>query len=348
MTLVHSLTMLALSRVFTRSLAPCLFVSVACLGMSCKRASQPAPEPPAPAVSRVAEGEGVQMLVTLDRELVSTSELVTLRVHATFQPGLVLSTPELTGHDELSITETIRTPPRRRADRAVEQSWTVSLEPDLPGPALAPGVKLTVRDTRTGSLAYIATEPIAVEVTSVLDADDATEVTELRAIPAPPPEGESIWHTLRALVGGATFATLLLIGVGIVTVLLITRRLRPSSITHARRRINTLAEGVDAMSAQERLAALSEASRSLRTAIAEKASIPALAMTDAELLSACPQLRHVGDLGALMPEIEAALCSGMTPDAPATRSVLARTERALDELSTFVPTRYLAAEEVPA
>lgn len=335
-------------RTLTRALRACLIAPLACWGLSCERERPPAPETPAPAVSRVAEGDGVQMLVTLDRELVPTSELLTLRIHATFQPGLVLSSPELSGHNELSISETIRTPPRRRTDRAVEQSWTVTLEPNLPGPALAPGVKLTVRDTRTGSLAYIASEPIAVEVASVLDAGEGTEVTELRAVPSPAPEGETIWDTLRALVGGATFATIFLIGLGVLVVLLITRRLRPSSITHARRRIDTLVEGVNKMHDHERLAALSEASRLLRSAIVERASLPALAMTDVELLSACPQLRHVGDLEALMPEIETALCSGMTPDARATRSILVRSERALDELSTFVPTRYLTSEEVPA
>jgi hypothetical protein len=321
---------------------------LACMSLGCERAPPVPPATPEPAATRIATGEGIQMAVTLDRERVLTSELITLRVQATFRPGLVLSPPELSGQQELAISDTIRSPPRRRTDGAVEQSWVVSLEPDLPGPAFAPAVKLTVRDTRTGSLSYITTEPIPVEVASVLEASDPIEVTGLRAIPSPPPKGETIWDTMQALIGGATFATLFLIGLGVLAIVAITRRLRPSPITHSRRRINAIIESVETMSDVERLASLSEASRLLRSAIADRASVPALAMTDRELLVACPHLKDVGELDSLLPEIETALCSGLTPDAAATRSLLVRSERALDELSTFVPTRYLDQEGVPA
>lgn len=330
------------------SAVPLAFAFLACASLGCARTPPPPPATPAPAATRIADGEGIQMTVTLDRDRVLTSELITLRAHATFRPGLVLSPPELSGQQELAISDTIRTPPRRRTDGAVEQSWVVSLEPDLPGTAVAPAVKLTVRDIRTGSLSYITTEPIPVEVASVLEAGDPIEVTELRAIPSPPPQGETIWDTMQALIGGATFAALFLIGLGVLAIVAITRRLRPSPITQSRRRINALIESVDTMPDHERLSTLSEASRLLRAAIADRASVPALALTDQELLAQCPHLKDVGELDSLLPEIETALCSGLTPDSAATRSLLVRSERALDELSTFVPTRYLDQEGVPA
>ncbi len=287
------------------------------------------------------------MLVSIDRDRVATSELITLEISTSYRAGLVLSSPECVGQSGLSVVDTIRTPARRRSDGAVEQSWTLALEPDLPGPAIAPGLKLAVRDTREGTLAYVTTEPIPVEITSTLDASDPIEVTELRAIPAPPPVGESIWDKLGAIVGGAVFAALVIVAIGAIAVLLIRRRLRGSTIGAARNRVAEFTDRADRMDEDSRTSAIAECSRLLRQALSERAAISAEAMTADEIFAACPQLRSIRDLDSLLPDIERALCSGETPGTNVATSVFERMDRALDELATFIPTGYVEKPEVP-
>ncbi len=213
---------------------------------------------------------------------------------------------------------------------------------------MAPGVRLAVRDTRAGTLSYVATEPIPIAVVSVLGAGESVEVSELRAIPAPPPSGESIWNRLGAIVGGVSFAALVIVAIGVVLVVVIRRRLRGSPISAARKRVQALTSDSAGMDPKRREEAIAECSALLRRSIAERTGILAGAMTGPEILEACPQLRYIRDLDSLLPDLERAICSGDTPDAQATKSIFERCERSLDELATFVPTGFIETPEVQA
>lgn len=329
---------------FWLNLSMALVVLAGALG--CRRDDSPGGAEPIPAVTRVAEGDGVVVVVTLDRDEISTSGLARLTVRTSYKAGLALSSPECVGHDGLAIVETVRSPARRRPDGAVEQSWSFALEPNLPGPAIAPGVRLAVRDTREGTLAYVATEPIPIVVVSVLDAGESVEVSELRAVPAPPPAGESIWNRLGAIVGGVSFAAIVFVAIGVVLVVVIRKRLRGSPISAARKRVQSLASDSARMDPQSRNEAIAECSALLKRSIAERTGIMAGAMTGPEVMEACPQLHYIRDLDSLLPDLERALCSGESPDASATKSIFERCERALDELATFVPTGFVETPEV--
>ncbi|MBX3316916.1 MAG: hypothetical protein KF902_08660 [Phycisphaeraceae bacterium] len=323
--------------------AVCLFIAQACSRRP-ETTQSATPTPP----TQVAEGDGVLLSTTIDRREASTSELLQLEIRTTAKAGLVLSSPELSGHQSLEVLEVVRLPAIKRPDGVVEQRWTAILEPDLPGSALAPGVKLAIRDANAGALSYVATGPIPVEIRSVLQPDDPIVVTELRSAAMPPPAGEPIWHRLRPAVAGAVAGLIVILVVAGSAVFVVRSRLRAPRIASSRKTIATLLLQAQGMSPTEQSRALGTCARVLRLGIAERTEVPAHAMTDAELLDRCPQLSQIPGLIDLMADIERILCSGSDISHAGVTDVLARTDRALDDLSTFIPTRYLAESEVAA
>ncbi|MBX3362671.1 MAG: hypothetical protein KF912_07430 [Phycisphaeraceae bacterium] len=325
-------------------------IAAICLSMAqaCSRptdTAQPAtPTPP----TQVAEGDGILLSTTIDRREASTSELLQLDIRTTAKAGLVLSSPELTGHQSLEVLEVVRLPAIKRPDGVVEQRWTAILEPGLPGSALAPGVKLAIRDANAGTLSYIATDPIPVAINSVLQPDDPIAVTELRAAAMPPPAGEPIWHQVRPAVAGAVAGLIVILVVAGAAVVIIRKRLRAPRIAGSRKTIATLVLQAPSMSPTERSRAIGTCARLLRLGISERTEVPAHAMTELELLDRCPQLSQIPGLIDLMADIERMLCSGSDISHAGVTDVLSRTDRALDDLSTFVPTRYLTESEVAA
>lgn len=315
---------------------------------ACSRSPESAHSTPPPPPTQVAEGDGVLLSTTIDTREASTSELLQLEIRTTARAGLVLSTPELSGHHALDVLEVIRLPAIKRTDGVVEQRWTAILEPDLPGSALAPGVKLAIRDANAGSLSYVATDPIPVEIRSVLRPDDPIVVTELRAEAMPPPAGEPIWHKVRPAVAGAVSGLIVILTVATAAIIVVRKRLRAPNIAVSRKTIATLSLEAPGMTPSERSRALGTCSRLLRLGISERTQVPAHAMTEAELLDRCPQLSQIQGLIELISEIERILCSASETSHAEVADILARTDRALDELSTFVPTRYLTESEAAA
>lgn len=316
---------------------------------SCSRHDEERHASPTPAVVRVAEGPGVTLRAELMDGTIATSELATLRITAVAVEGTHVSPTEYAPPEGAPRPiEVAVAPARTRPDGSVERTWTYTLEPDLAGTYTLPPAQFAYRRARSGEVGFVATEPVEITVTSVLDDGDSREVTELRAVAAPPPPGGTFGEALTIAVSGSALG-LVVIAAGIGAGVYWARRLRRrSGFPQARRAVTRLIEEVPNADARARTDAVARGARIVRECIRERTELPALSMTGEELAEACPELRDMDNIPRLLDEIERAVYAGAGLSAEEAASFLRGVDRAVDDLSTFVPTKYVDATGVPA
>lgn len=326
-----------------------LLVTCALAG-ACDR---PAPEPAAserpPAAMRTAESPIASLAVSIPRDSISTSDLLEVTARVASTDDAQVSKPELPSSEDLRLLETRAEPAKRRADGVIEQVWTMVLEPDLPGSFEIPGVRVAIRNARSGEVTFLTTEDWPIRVTSVLDESVGAEVSELRAAPAPPPPAGKISEALGAVTAGVVIAAILVIALAATGVYFLVRRMGGrTSIPGARRAIARQLDTLRDTPANALPGVLTEAARLLRTCVAERAGLDAPAMMAAELTEACPELISVGDTRHILESIEHLVFSGTQIEHDQAAALLDSIDRTLDELATFVPTRYIEPEETVA
>lgn len=324
-----------------RTLAAVVAVLVVAVA-GCDRPKTP-PDAPAPdaGVSRSAGSPLATLTVRVQSDTIATSDLLSVDAIVTAADVARVSTPELPSTDALRVVESWASPSVMRSDGSVEQVWSFKLEPDLPGTFELPGTRVGVRNAQTGEVSFLTTEAIPITVRSLLDADDAA-VSELRTVPAPPPTSGTITQTIGSLTAGVVLAAivvLLLIAAG-VTLLVRRNRVR-SIIPGSRRELSRLMQSVPDLDGTARAAVLADASRILRRCIAERAGVDATTMTIAEMASACPEVLELGRIRGALEAVESHLFSGSPVEPDLAESVLRSIDQSLDELATFVPTKYV-------
>lgn len=324
-----------------------LLVSCA-LASACDRTGPEfAPSESSPAAMRTAESPIASLAVSIPRDSISTSELLEVTARVTSTDDAQVSKPELPSSEDLRLLETRAGPAMRRADGVIEQSWKMVLEPNLPGSFEIPGVRVAVRNARSGEVTFLTTEPWPIRVTSVLDELVGTEVSELRVAPAPPPPAGKISEALGAVTAGVVLAAILVIALAATGVYFLVRRMGGrTSIPGARRTIARQLDMLRDTPANALPGVLTEAARLLRTCVAERAGLDAPAMMAAELTDACPELTSVGETRHILESIEHLVFSGADIEHEQAAALLGSIDRTLDELATFVPTRYLEPEEI--
>lgn len=319
----------------------------ALLAIGCERpaAQSNAQSPPLVAV-RTADSPIASLSVFIPRASISTSEILEVVARVTSTDDAQVSRPELPSSDDMRLLETRAGPAKRRTDGAIEQTWTMVLEPDLPGSFEVPGVRVAIRNARSGEVTFLTTEPWPVRVTSVLDESTDAAVSELRVAAAPPPPAGTISEAIGAVTAGIVLAALLVIAIAATGIYFLVRRLGGrSSIPAARRAITRQIDTLRDTPASALPGVLTEAARLLRACVAERAGLDAPAMMASELTDACPELISVGETRHILESIEHLVFSGSEIDHERAASLLGATDRSLDELATFVPTRYLDQEE---
>lgn len=318
--------------------------------IGCRRApTTVAPPPPSPGAVRVAESPIAALSVSLDTVRVATSGLLSVTARVTSTDDAQVSPPELPSTDSLRVVETRTEPTRRRPDGVIEQAWTMIVEPDLPGTFELPGVRVAVRDAKSGDVSFLTTEPVPVEVTSVLDGASSPEVSELRVVTAPPPPPGSITEAIGVATGGIVLAAIVVAGlIGAGVYVLVRRTSSRSSIPSARRAMSRQRSALKDVPRADLPGVLSDAARTLRACIAERAELDAGAMMIGELMMSCPELASVGEIRETLQSIEHIAYSGASVDHERADQLLGAIDRSLDALSTFVATRFIESTEAPA
>lgn len=207
------------------------------LGTIALGAPAPEPVPATPAVQRSTIG-GERDRPTLSVEVGASSTSVTVadrvvltvRVRSTPGARLEWAVPE-TGKPLGDFTvQSVARSPSRLDDRGLrEDVTTIVLEPYLPGSRVVPPMEFSLaadpesaQGPDSPEVQKIRTEPIAIEVRSVLDASTDHEALAKLSAPKGPVEMREGRRREILLAGGAAGVLALLAGIGVLS----TRRLR--------------------------------------------------------------------------------------------------------------------------
>ena len=320
----------------------CILVIFAGHG-GCERSVPQRPQPvTSDAITRTSSSPLATLTVQFNSSTIDTSELLTATVTVVSSEDARISPPDVPSQESLRVLESWPSPATRRPDGTIEQVWTFTLEPDLAGTWEAPSVRVGVRNAESGEVSFLSTDPAPITVESLLESTDPGEITQLRATPAPPPPAGTISETLGTLTAGVVIAALVVIFLAAGGVFYLARRNRTKSIIpSARRSVARHIDAIDTASPEAVRLILADAASTLRRCVAERAELDAPALTASELSDACPEILSVGRIRPDLEAIEAHLFSGAHIEPDAARSLLISIDHSLDELATFVPTRYV-------
>ena len=124
-------------------------------------------------VSREASAGGLHVVVSVPMDELASSEMLKVDVVVRYAEGYKVMLPEIPEKwGGFSVFKTTTHPARLAADGRVVLMRVYTLEPDLPGQEVLPGVVVSARDVR-GAEVLLRTKPIGVKVTSVLAPGEA-------------------------------------------------------------------------------------------------------------------------------------------------------------------------------
>ena len=135
-------------------------------------------------VERSFDAEGASLRLSLEREALTTAESVLMRLEVECAEADEVGFPDVEdGIGGFAVVREDRIPDRLLPDGRVARGREYLLEPFLPGTYEVPSLEVTLNES-----ARIATDPVEVQVTSVLDdAEDAElrDISEPVDVPAP-------------------------------------------------------------------------------------------------------------------------------------------------------------------
>lgn len=176
----------------------------------------------APAMTRSAESAPLRVELTLNKASITTAQRVRLTIATEAGESVDVTLPDLDASlDDWAVTREGE-PVRSVRENRVTTVRSYRLEPFLPGTYDAPALTFAWSDSESGESGELVTEPLAVEVVSVLDAEGGEDPADIKSIAAP---GREIDWPLVALIGAGGLAVL-----GAVAALLIARARREKPI----------------------------------------------------------------------------------------------------------------------
>ena len=214
----------------------CLWLAVSMLVLSmltgCQESSAPAE--PSPMVSTNARSGPAEISLTLNRESMRTVDRLTIEIESYGWDGAAIDPPSFdpttAGWTVISRVDT----PLLFSDGGPKRQVTVVLEPFLAGTYEIPAVSVDWT-LPTGERGIVATEPLRIDVASVLDDNDVGDIagpTNIVLPHAPQTGGET---RLAFVVGGAIVVTL-----GVVLAVAMCLRRAPTKDTTPLERLRAL------------------------------------------------------------------------------------------------------------
>lgn len=290
----------------------------------------------------VIEGEGVTIWVTPPPKSVTLAQTIRLEMSAQFDESIQVAPADtLDGLRGLGLIERRDFPAALGATRTLRQRWMFEFEPLELGDVVVPPIRFACRDRGTGELGFVETAPYRIEVISLLGENDATEVSEFRPVAPPPPPEQTFAQAVRIAVSGVVLGIVMLGGIVWLFVRWLRRRQRPSGIPQARRRIESLRKRASAATGQELRSLLAEASLCVRGCMSERAELAAISMTPDEIAVACPEFENLDRSIDLLRSIDRVVFASAEPSTQEAAELLAWSARVIDDMGTFVPTRFL-------
>jgi hypothetical protein len=296
----------------------------------------------APTGVDVIEGEGVTIWVTPPPKSATLAQTIRLEMSAQFDESIrVAPADTLDGLRGLGLIERRDFPATLGATRTLRQRWMFEFEPLELGDVVVPPIRFACRDRETGELGFVETAPYQIQVVSLLGENDATEVSEFRPVAPPPPPEQTFAQAVRVAISGVLLGLMMLGGIVWLFVRWLRRRQKPSGIPQARRRIESIRKRASTASGQELRSLLSEASLCVRGCMSERAELAAASMTPDEIAAACPEFENLDGSIDLLRSIDRAVFGVGDPSNHEASELLAWSARVIDDMGTFVPTRFL-------
>ena len=204
-----------------RAIASILVCVLAAHG-ACDQRAPEADAPDAPAITRSVEAEPLRVELTVSDSSITTAQRARLTITTSASESIDVTMTDIEAALEDWTVTAMNGPTRSvREDRVVTER-AYRLEPFLPGTYDVPALSFAWADDASDASGELTTDPLAVEVVSVLDAESGADPADIKSIATP--EREIDWP-LVALVGAGVLAV-----IGALVALLVARSRRERPI----------------------------------------------------------------------------------------------------------------------
>jgi len=160
-------------------------------------------------IEALVEAGDVALMIRADRSTLTTADTLTLRLEARIPPGAGVQWPEVEGAiGEFTVVDRLGLPPKRAADGRRTLARIFTLAPFLPGEYEIPALEVAF-ELASGETISLRSQPMRIEVTTVLDEEPAELSVGEPAGPAELPEEPGppdLWPWVAGAAGAAIAA----------------------------------------------------------------------------------------------------------------------------------------------